>query len=254
MPRVTASGLSMLRYCAAPFRDDAPVLKERKPGLKTRSGSAVHTLNELAALGVQYQPEDAIVKHEITPTWRAFVYGCHTSWLKWYEAAGRPALRPEVAYEFDTATGDACEIVLQSPRDYPYRDGCVYGTADAVFYDGESVRVTDYKTGDPAYYDKASRNAQMLFLSMCAAKVAGVADAIAELQFIETDRVTPDTAEYDYFVLADFEQWLCSRYRDIANAEHTRGDWCRDKWCKLRPTKDYPGCPAWAPQQQKEEQ
>jgi hypothetical protein len=248
MPRITASGLTVLPFCAYPFRDDAPEVED-KPKPKTRAGSAVHTLNEWAVTKPTEPTaiDEAFAKHKVTPAFRQFVAKAHESWLDWWFSVGCPAFETEVAYEFNAVTRKARKLALPKPREYPYLDNCIYGTADAVLVFGDHVWVVDYKTGNPLFYAKAHDNAQMRFLAMCAAKVADLLDARVTLLFLD-DVIAPaqNDAELESLKLAQFEESLCRRYSLIANAEPTRGRHCRENWCRLRPTSKFAGCPAWA--------
>ncbi len=249
MPRATASALKILPHCGYSMRDDIPT-RDDKPTREQRVGSAVHSLNEWVTNGLERTIEDAFAMHNVTPKCKAIVEGCHRGWLKWWESYGCPAFNTEVAYEFNVLDCTARELVLPGPRQYPYEDWCIYGTADAVLYGATNgVWVTDYKTGNPVFYDKAHENAQMLFLCMCAAKVSGVATATSTLLFLDENMpAAENSAQVSAATLAAFEAELCSNYGGIETTPPRIGDHCRDMFCKLRPTKKYEGCPAWLAQ------
>lgn len=71
--------------------------------------------------------------------------------------------RCEVAYEYDATSRKAKEITIAGPREYPWRDGCIYGTADVVT---AAFDIWDIKTGNSPVDDPAS-NAQLYFFAMC---------------------------------------------------------------------------------------
>jgi len=67
-------------------------------------------------------------------------------WLLVHSQAGW-MIQSEVAFEVCIATGYATVIELPGPRQYPYRKGYAYGTADLILTKDDKVIVADWKTG-----------------------------------------------------------------------------------------------------------
>lgn len=252
MAKVTASGLSLLRYCSFPYQDNLSFPPDPM-GPKARTGTAVHLMAEwtlTGELGKTRYPQDAIIQARVVSSEVSRAYAMYDQWLKWYESLGRPPMRPEVPYEYDVTTGEAREAKTNGQRGYAYEPRSVYGTADHEWFDGEKLSIYDIKTGRPDSVARARVNTQVGFLGMCAAKVRGVDSVKVSLLFVDEHDVYPDEAELDYFELSDFESWLRERHGAIGTEAPRLGEWCTGCYCKLRKTKTFAGCPAYAEQKE----
>jgi hypothetical protein len=240
---MTASALSLARFCLYPHAEGTPQPPELPPKARTRSGSATHRNNERYLIGQPYRITDALAEFNVTPAEVTRVYRMHEQFIRWHESELCPPLRPEVAYEYDPATTQARELDIQD-RGYPNRVGCVYGTADAVEArpDG-ALWIVDVKTGFPGYVEKCERNAQLLFLAMAAALVHGATEVRSTILFLDEHSYEVDEAQYDALQLAGFEALIQRAARNAPTAKPTPGPHCDAKFCKHRAPRD----PAKAP-------
>lgn len=110
----------------------------------------------------------------------------------------------EVAFAFDSATGEAREIGRNLERAYP--PGLVtemVGTIDleALTADGQGVIVIDLKTGSRTV-TRAADNPQLLFAAVCSARTRGKNKALAGICYVAEDGTpTYDWVELDGFAL-----------------------------------------------------
>jgi CRISPR/Cas system-associated exonuclease Cas4 (RecB family) len=202
----------------------------QKPGQSARRGTVIHSFIERSRTIGRVQALVEIKDDEIRNLCNAIDLNLFPSYLE-----------SEVTYEYNAIENTARAISISKPRDYPYNDGCFYGTADLVGLseDGQSVIVIDIKTGKrlPKH---ASENWQLRLLAVAAASTYGCRAAKVALAYInQFGEVEFEWADFDSLDLADYAEeleWLVTAVRKASEAVESgyqidieMGDHC--EWC-----------------------
>ena len=145
--------------------------------------------------------------------------------------------RAEVAYAWDYETGAVCELGVDIGRDYQLDPTEIAGTADIVHV-GDRVLIADWKTGMKP--PRAQGNGQLMFLAMCATRLASVDSARLEIRHVRPGGdVWIDSAEVSRFDLDVFESELSDAIMAAPSSAPNPGAHCAGKYCPLRAV-----CPA----------
>ena len=145
--------------------------------------------------------------------------------------------RAEVAYAWDYETGAVRELGVDIGRDYALAATEIAGTADIVHV-GERVLVADWKTGMKP--PRAAGNGQLMFLALCATRLANVDTARLEIRHVRPGGdVWVDSAEVSRFDLDVFESELRDAIAAAPSSAPNPGAHCAGKYCPLRAV-----CPA----------
>lgn len=148
-------------------------------------------------------------------------------WLIVHSQAGW-MIQSEVAFEVRLSTGNANAIKLDGSREYPYRDGHVYGTADVILTKGDESIVADWKTGGT---DAAEAQLQSLGYAWRLSRQKPMAPDPQ----LQTWKVTDEgvwAIEYKY----DFHHWsfMTVAYEDVLDKKNNTpvpGIHCTQLYC-----------------------
>lgn len=196
--------------------------------------------------------EDGQAKHEALARRVGEVVQEETPEIKaWLDDIDDETLAPisrsatEVTFSWRPDTGEARRVGDHLERAYPEDDGVFFGTADYSELDA-FVQVADLKTGN-GDVEPPSRNAQLRFLALAAARYAGADRARVGILHAPEGRTWWEWADLDAFALEEVAvelRRLADRIsyarRDVAAGRMPRltvGEHC--KWCRARH-----GCPA----------
>ena len=140
--------------------------------------------------------------------------------------------RAEVAYAWDYETGAVRELGVDIGRDYSIAPTEIAGTADIVHV-GDRVLIADWKTGMKP--PRAQGNGQLMFLAMCATRLASVDSARLEIRHVRPGGdVWIDSAEVSRFDLDVFESELSDAIMAAPSSAPNPGAHCAGKYCPLR--------------------
>lgn len=197
--RLSASGIKTYMSCNA----SAQCVEERHNVYRDSSdhGIVVHKYIELIYSG--YSQHGALM--QISPAARPFCRAIDIS-----ELPGVDSARAEVSFEYEIATQKAMEVALVAPREYEWREGCVYGTADIV---SPTHEVWDIKTGN-APVDRPSVNTQLLFFAMCLSRMyKPLAVYRVGIVFVHDDgSIQKVSGNVSHKTVERFESLLCMSY------------------------------------------
>lgn len=198
--KLSASGIKTFTSCPSSAIDD--VVERHNVHVESSDhGNTVHRFIELLYNG--HSAKEAL--DEMPAHARPFCRAIDTKSLPTMDSS-----RAEVAFEYDTATQTAREVVLPAPREYEWKDGCVYGTADIV---SATHEVWDIKTGN-APIDHPAANTQLMFFAMCLSRIyKPLRTYKVGIVFVHDDgSVQKVTGCIDYDRIKVFESLLCMSY------------------------------------------
>jgi Protein of unknown function (DUF2800) len=145
---------------------------------------------------------------------------------------GLPKGRHEVAFAWDSVTGNCRELGNGLGRRYDIGPEEIAGTADIIV---GTDTVVDLKTGFNKV-DPAADNWQVLFFALCLFRIHELERVTVQLYYMKEDGFWwKDTATVGAFELAHFESSL--RGAIMVPAEATPGAWCANCPC-------FTACPA----------
>lgn len=161
------SSVGRLYECQAWSIGALPVAPE-KPGPPARFGQSVHSLSHWWFMGEPTNVEAAEVENNVVPSDRGRLARVWANLEAWLVENAAAAWVSEIAYALDPAAGTARILGRGIDRKYEEHGGLpheLWGSADIVWTDGETLFVRDIKTGrSPA----ESHRAQLAGLGLAA--------------------------------------------------------------------------------------
>jgi len=220
---ITASALERVISC--PASESLPHIRRESQAAK--AGTARHTY-------LQFVGEEGVLAALRVPhEYRSICLDIDLDGLPTNLAA-------EVAFAYDVKTGEARELGRGLSRDYSQCSKTeIPGTIDVLGFSEGRLYVGDYK--GPGFI-RARGNKQLLFAAMCAAKVYGMRDVLAEIINVRNGDCFRNSWSPTFEELDEFERELVRAYEATLpgpgkDFSYTEGEHCR--YCP-----GYDSCPA----------
>lgn len=234
--RVSGSRVDLAMACGFAFNGQA--WPEDLPGDASRIGTAFHYIAAKSINGSE-QMSANLVDHAIEA---AGIAGdspmVATVRDMSPEDFNAPNAEAEVAYAWDYETGQVRELGIDIGRNYALRPTELAGSADIVGRRDGMLYIADWKTGQKP--PSARGNGQLMFLAMCANKLADFDEVRLEIRHVRGGgEVWIDSEVVSRFDLDAFETELQDAIRAIPTARPKPGAHCAGKYCPLRSV-----CPA----------
>lgn len=246
----SASKLPLLAHCGFSARRDIEI-PYRAPGIDSMLGNAGHWVSQ-QIIGV-IRPTTwvnldenafltlALEKHKLNPAdWLMKLKSMRMIQHAQDVVRAHPAARAEVAYAWDTRTGEARELGTDIGRDYGKagaRGWDVVGSCDVVWIEqcpitGERITVIrDWKTGRATHVEMAHENKQLRFLLACAMQVNDTTRGRVELAFVPPGDIIIEDHEFDALDLCEVGGELEELSVSIPNAQPCPGNHCTQLFC-----------------------
>lgn len=219
--RLTASALPRAAHCLYSFRHE---VEWRPPTTSPAAalGTRVHQLIESWFTGRSVPGEAKLSSAAETKAW-AMLGAWRASW-----GDGRDGWEVEVPFVLGPH-GRATRLPAAAHRAYEVPDGCLPGTADAVYWSAEKgeLAVVDWKTG--RVVPEASTSEQLRFLAAAAADSVGVDRVVIGIQQITPERVLRTSHTLGAQEIRETLEDARALLRMVPQSEPVGGDWCR--WC-----------------------
>lgn len=221
MSRISMSRSTLLTLCGWWARSDVDYPAE--------------TSSEFAALGNEVHEAIACtINRQPLPRLSKAAAAHHRAWFfGWWRPRQGQGWRAEVAYGLNVVTGEARELTLPAPRQYPDLGAeWLPGTADATRLDGDLVEVVDWKTGGKP--PRAKGNGQLYSLAIAAATLHRRPRARVSIVSITTAGCITDSHELDAFEMGQWRERLADAHAYVPHAEQEPGPHCDALYCPAR--------------------